>query len=146
MNIPLEILKERFKIDQNGSKIDPNQIKKSGVFTGLKTSLTVQKNSPLNQAKHFLNQKAIKKINENQENTSSNKTSIVYRRNIKNPSTQTKRSAVPHGIIQQNINRNIPQRLPFGKVPGLLNTVGGEKVINEKFKIADKLLNNQNKD
>ena len=143
MNIPLEILKEKFNIDQNESKIDPKQLKKSGVFTGLKTSLTIHKNSTINQSKHFLNQKAIKKINENQEINSNKNSSVVYRRNIINTVLKTKRSAVPHGIIQKQINRNTPQRLPFGKVPGLLNTIGGEKIINDKFKTAIKLLNNQ---
>jgi hypothetical protein len=150
MDIGKEILFEKFlkpKLEKL-QQITPFQMKKSGLFTGTRSVLTYNTNVPnhyANKANDYLyiNNRAKNKINEAIEilENNLNNSSIRYRRNVKTE-YGTKRSAVPHGIIQKVINKEAPPKPRDGRVPTMLNTKWGQQEIQKKYRNIARLFKN----
>jgi len=149
MNISQEILFEKFlkpKLDNISNNLSNQNIKKSGSFTGLRNSMTYTKNTTKRYAQKandylYLNKSATNKLNENFNILE--EMGIVYKRNIKTIAG-TNRSAVPHGIIQQTINKESVPKPRNGVVPTMLNTKWGQQEIQKKYRNIARLFKNLN--
>jgi len=150
MDISKEILFEKFlkpKLDNIAQTMQNQSYKKSGTFTGLRNSLTYTKNTDKRYAQKandylYLNKNAVNNINETIEFLENNQdNSVKYRRNIKTL-WGTKRSAVPHVVIQQVINRETPPKPRDGRVPTMLNTKWGQQEIQKKYRNIARLFKN----
>jgi len=149
MDIGNEILFEKFlkpKLNLIAQNVK-NNFKKSGVFTGTRSSMTYVQNNPKRYANAsndylYINNTAKKRINENFELFENlQNSSFKYRRNIKTI-YGTKKSAVPHGIIQNIINRETPSKPRNGRVPTMLNTRWGQQEIQKKYRNIARLFKN----
>ena len=148
-DIGKEILAEKFLNQNQNQNQNLNNFKKSGIFTGLRSSLTYQKNNINHQSKAsndylYMNNNTKKKINEAieiLESMNQNGSSLTYKRNLVSP-TGTKQSAVPHGVMQQSINKEAAPKPLHGKVPTMLNTVWGQKEIQKKYRNSARIFKN----
>jgi len=149
MDIGNEVLYEKFlkpKLISIAQNIKPN-FHKSGIFTGTRSSMTYLQNSPKRYSDKandylYINKNARNKINESIELFEQiQNSSIKYRRNIQTV-YGTKRSAVPHGVIQQLINRITPPKPRDGRVPTMLNTKWGQQEIQKKYRNIARLFKN----
>jgi len=151
-NIGKSFLMDKFvnsKINDRSDKSDKSKnfnYKKSGLFTGTKASLTYNTNHQKHMAHEsltdkgsFLNNKAKNKLNESIEFLEN----VVYKRNLKTI-YGTNSSAVPHGVMQNNINTRKPYKPANGKVPTMLNTSWGQREIQKKYRNAAREFKNLN--
>jgi hypothetical protein len=158
----IDVLKEKYNLDKDGKLINnqnkiknskdfEKNIKKSGLFTGTKSSISYQKNLLDHQSKHslglnkskniiYLNDNALKLL----ENISENEqqSSVVYRRNVIN-TKGAKKSAVPHSVMAKIVSKLTPNKPRDGRIPGMLNTKWGQEILYKKLKIIPRLFQNQ---
>jgi len=157
MAIFIDVLKEKYNIDldKNSNKNNnENQIKKSGLFTGLRSSQTYQKNEMKHIVDHSLN-----KDSKNSKNLSSlikesylffensnpnqNDKSVVYRKNVKTING-TNRLAFPHNSVAKTISKNTPDKPRDGiGVRTIANTKGLYNRFIQDLKTIPKLFQNQ---
>ena len=151
-NIFIDVLKEKYNLNDQGKPIENEKenkkdfdIKKSGLFTGQKSSLTYQANNINHQVNHslnknknskkikdlnYLNEEAIKKLNED--------SSVTYNRNVIGLNG-AKRSAVPHVTMQKTVSKLTPNKPKEGRVPSELNTKWGADNLRKKINLIYKL-------
>jgi len=150
MNISQEILFKKFlkpKLDNISNNLSNQNIKKSGSFTGLRNSITYTKNTTKRYAQKandylYLNKSATNKLDET-FNMLEEVDGVVYKRNIKSIDG-TNRSAVPHSVMQQSINKGSVPKPRNGIVPTMLNTKWGQQEIQKKYRNIARLFKNLN--
>ena len=156
----IDALKEKYHLDDQGKPIIDDkenkeiEIKKSGIFTGQKSSMTYQKNNIKHQASHSLglnkNHKSISNLTYLNDSTlyklidvcslyenSNSKESVVYRRNVIGLNG-AKNSAVPHSAMAKATSKNIPNNPRNGVVPNELNTKWGADNLRKKIRLIYK--------
>jgi len=158
MPLFIDVLKEKYNVktkfdkdeSKEKSKEKNDKIKKSGLFTGIKSSQTYQKN----YLQHIVNHTLNKNINNSLSNLikesylffeNQNKKSVVYRKNVKTPQGTNKLS-FPHSAIAKIISKTTPNKPKDGiGVPTIFNRVGLYKKHIQDLKTIPKLFqNNQN--
>jgi len=125
----LNILIDQKQHDGASSLQTTSNIKKTGLLTGFRSSMTTNTNFFSNEAKHFLNKNSVKKINENSLIIEE----MVYKRNIINH-FGAKKSAVPHGIINKVAENNAPAKPRDGIVQTPERAISSPAMIQAKMK------------
>ena len=122
MALFIDILKDKYNIDtsKENNKENKLEVKKSGLFTGIKSSQTYEKNNLKHIIDHSLNknksnENSLGKLIENSYNFFENSnlnggnSSVVYRKNIKTIDG-TNKLAFPHGAVAKTINKETPDK------------------------------------
>lgn len=159
MALFVDVLKDKFtnEEDQNKNqkkkiKVEDikNNVKKSGLLTGVKSSMTYQNNNLNHLVNHSLNKDKNKKYLSERamfeiaqmtnlfEDISDS--SVTYKRNIQTIGG-AKRSAVPHTTMADITAKLTPSKPRDGRVPSTFNTVEGQKLLLRKENMVKKLFN-----
>ena len=165
MALFIDVLKDKYnintKLDKENSenKKDKNEIKikKSGLFTGLKSSQTYQKNHLQHIVNHTLNKNkdftpkllkltesiSLSQLIEESFLIFENTKSVVYRKNIKTPQG-TNKLAFPHSAVAKTISKKTPSKPKDGiAVSTIFNRVGLYKKHIQDLKTIPKLFQNK---
>ena len=159
MALFIDVLKEKFKPEdekedktkEKEKKEKKFEIKKSGLFTGIKSSQTYEKNNikhivkhSLNKNKKLLESSLSKLIKESYLFFENENSSVVYRRNIKTPQG-TNKLAFPHTAVAKTISKETPNKPRDGiGVSTIFNRTTLYNKHIQDLKTIPKLFNNSN--
>ena len=170
-NISKEILFEKFlkpKLDKINSNFNSNSNSNSNssgttfkkdnfnslssqkIFTGTKASMTYSKNTNNRYSQNgqnnqnYLNQEAKNSLRESFDLFEGGFFNTTYKRNLMNPYSNSKSSAVSKTIVDDVIKRKTAPKPRNGKVQTYLSNNAEQRLTQRKFNNARKILGSQN--